>query len=130
MIEMTAIPPISLQNYRIAAIIPCHNEELTIAKVVSQFQTFLPEAAIYVYNNRSSDDTVTEALKAGAIVRQEAQPGKGNVVRRMFADIEADIYILIDGDDTYEIAAVRRLIERMLGEQLDMVVGARREAVK
>ena len=130
MIEMTAIPPISLQNYRIAAIIPCHNEELTIAKVVSQFQTFLPEAAIYVYNNRSSDDTVTEALKAGAIVRQEIQPGKGNVVRRMFADIEADIYVLIDGDDTYEIAAVRRLIERMLREQLDMVVGARREAAK
>ena len=76
MIEMTAIPPISLQNYRIAAIIPCHNEELTIAKVVSQFQTFLPEAAIYVYNNRSTDDTVTEALKAGAIVRQEIQPRK------------------------------------------------------
>jgi glycosyltransferase involved in cell wall biosynthesis len=68
MIEMTAIPPISLQNYRIAAIIPCYNEELTIAKVVSQFQTFLPEAAIYVYNNRSTDDTVTEALKAGALV--------------------------------------------------------------
>ncbi|MEG3437245.1 glycosyltransferase family 2 protein [Pannus brasiliensis CCIBt3594] len=127
---LTAIPNPSLKNYRIAALIPCRNEGLTIDRVVSRFQSVLPSAEIYVYNNRSTDDTVERALAAGAIVRHETQPGKGNVVRRMFADIEADIYILIDGDDTYEIPAVGRLIERLLNEQLDMVVGARVEERK
>lgn len=117
---------VSLSHYRIAVMIPCRNEEVTIAKVVTSFKTYLPESQIYVYNNRSTDDTVNQAQKAGAIVRHENKPGKGNVVRRMFADLDADIYILIDGDDTYEISAVRRLIERLINEQLDMVVGARR----
>jgi glycosyltransferase involved in cell wall biosynthesis len=128
--HLTTIPSLSLTNYRVAALIPCRNEGLTIERVISKFQAVLPSARIYVYNNRSTDDTVERARTAGAIVRHESQPGKGNVVRRMFADIEADIYILIDGDDTYEIAAVRRLIERMLAEHLDMVVGARKEAQK
>lgn len=127
---LTTVPNLSLKNYRIAALIPCRNEGLTIDRVISRFQSVLPEAEIYVYNNRSTDDTVERALGAGAIVRHETQPGKGNVVRRMFADIEADIYILIDGDDTYEIPAVRRLIERLISEQLDMVVGARVEERK
>jgi glycosyltransferase involved in cell wall biosynthesis len=131
MIDPLLAPPnLSLTHYRIAILIPCRNEGLTIERVISGFQAVLPEAEIYVYNNRSTDDTVERALDAGAIVRHETQPGKGNVVRRMFADIEADIYILIDGDDTYEIGAVRRLIERLIGEQLDMVVGARVEERK
>ncbi|PSF38302.1 glycosyl transferase [Aphanothece hegewaldii CCALA 016] len=123
------IKTISLKNYKIAVLVPCRNESLTIQKVVTDFQKYLPEATIYVYNNRSTDDTVEQALAAGAVVRHEIQPGKGNVVRRMFADINADIYILIDGDDTYEVAAVRRLIERLLIERLDMVVGTRRPAL-
>ncbi len=124
--QLTSFSPISLTNYRLAVLIPCRNEGLTIAEVVKEFRAELPTAEIYVYNNRSTDDTVEQALKAGAIVRQETLPGKGNVVRRMFADIEADIYILIDGDGTYEIAAVRRLIDRLIAERLDMVVGARK----
>lgn len=115
-----------LKQYRIAVLLPCRNEELTIAKVVSDFKTALPEAEIYVYNNRSSDNTVSQARAAGAIVCHENQPGKGNVVRRMFADIDADIYLLADGDDTYEVGAAKRLIERLVNEGLDMVVGARR----
>jgi glycosyltransferase involved in cell wall biosynthesis len=128
MLDPLIYPPrLTLSNYRIAALIPCRNEGLTIARVISRFRSTLPEAEIYVYNNRSTDDTVERALGAGAIVRHETRPGKGNVVRRMFADIEADIYILVDGDDTYEIPAARRLIERLLAERLDMVVGARVE---
>ena len=120
------LTPINLSHYTIAVLVPCKNEELTIARVVASFKKYLPEAIVYVYNNRSTDNTVIEAQKAGAIVRHETKAGKGNVVRRMFADIEADIYVLIDGDDTYEIGAVGRLIERLLLERLDMVVGARR----
>jgi glycosyltransferase involved in cell wall biosynthesis len=122
----SSVKPPSLKNYKLAVLVPCRNEGLTISKVVRDFQKYLPEATIYVYNNRSTDDTVEQALAAGAIVHHEIQPGKGNVVRRMFADIDADIYILTDGDDTYEVAAVRRLIERAIVERLDMVVGSRR----
>lgn len=122
------VQSLSLKNYKIAVMVPCRNESLTIGKVVTDFQKYLPEATIYVYNNRSTDDTVEQALAVGAVVRHELLPGKGNVIRRMFADIDADIYILIDGDDTYEVAAVRRLIERLLTERLDMVVGTRRPA--
>jgi glycosyltransferase involved in cell wall biosynthesis len=118
--------PKTLKNYRIAVLLPCHNEALTIAQVVTEFQSTLPEAKIYVYDNRSTDNTVEQAVKAGAVVRHEPRLGKGNVIRRMFADIEADIYIMADGDNTYEVAAVRRLVERLLAEQLDMVVGVRR----
>lgn len=120
----------SLKNYRIAVLIPCRNESLTIAQVVAGFQSALPEATIYVYDNRSTDDTVEQATGAGAVVRYEREPGKGNVVRRMFADIEADIYVMADGDNTYEAQAVQRLVERLLNEQLDMVIGARRIAAK
>ncbi|MEQ9671582.1 glycosyltransferase family 2 protein [Coleofasciculus sp. G2-EDA-02] len=116
----------SLKNHRIAVLLPCHNEALTIAQVVTEFQSTLPEAKIYVYDNRSTDNTAEQAVKAGAVVRHEPRLGKGNVIRRMFADIEADIYIMADGDNTYEVPAVRRLVERLLGEQLDMVVGVRR----
>lgn len=127
--HLPKINTLSLDNYRIAVLLPCRNEELTIAQVVCEFQKALPEAEIYVYNNRSTDDTVEQAQSAGAIVCHELLPGKGNVVRRMFADIDADIYILADGDNTYEVSAVRRLIERLLREQLDMVVGVRRVVV-
>jgi glycosyltransferase involved in cell wall biosynthesis len=115
----------SFDGYKIAVIIPCYNEALTIGQVVTAFQAALPEASIYVYDNRSTDNTALEAKAAGAIVRYEPQPGKGHVVRRMFADIEADIYIMVDGDHTYEAEAARRLVDRLITENLDMVVGAR-----
>ncbi|MEM6256576.1 MAG: glycosyltransferase family 2 protein [Cyanobacteria bacterium P01_D01_bin.156] len=116
-----------LDRYRIAVMIPCHNEELTIVQVVEAFRTELPAAKVYVYDNRSADDTVIRAKAVGAIIGSEPRPGKGNVVRRMFADIDADIYIVVDGDHTYEAGAVRRLISRLLVEQLDMVVGTRQQ---
>ena len=115
-----------LNPYRIAVLVPCRNEALTIAQVVKDFQAQLPSAQVYVYDNRSTDDTANIAHRAGAIVRYETQAGKGNVIRRMFADIEADIYVLVDGDNTYEVGAVNRLIQRLINEQLDMVVGVRR----
>ena len=121
---------INLTRYRLAVLIPCRDEGLTIARVVEQFQEKLPEADIYVYDNRSTDDTVAQAKEAGAIVRYEPLPGKGNVVRRMFADIDADIYILVDGDNTYEVDAIHHLIDKLLNHNLDMVVGARRSAAQ
>lgn len=126
--QQTLLQEISLDTYRLAVLVPCYNEALTIAQVVNTFQTALPTADIYVYDNRSTDETAIYAKSAGAIVRYEAQPGKGNVVRRMFADIDADIYIMVDGDNTYEASAVRRLVQRLINEQLDMVVGARQPA--
>ena len=119
---------ISRTHHRLAVLVPCRNESLTIAQVVKRFRATLPEAEIYVYDNRSSDDTASQAEAAGAIVRYEPQPGKGNVVRRMFADIEADVYILVDGDNTYEVDAIPQLINKLLTSNLDMVVGARRSA--
>ncbi len=121
---LESLPP--FDNYQIAVLVPCRNEGLTVAAVVEDFQKQLPKAKIFVYDNRSTDNTVEQARAAGAIVRYEPQPGKGNVVRRMFADIEADIYILVDGDNTYEVEAVRRLILRLTDNHLDMVVGVRR----
>ncbi|MBE9125810.1 MULTISPECIES: glycosyltransferase family 2 protein [unclassified Coleofasciculus] len=118
----------SLKSYSIAVLLPCHNEALTVAQVVTDFQATLPEAKIYVYDNRSTDSTAEQAAAAGAVVRREPRLGKGNVIRRMFADIEADIYIMADGDNTYEVGAVRRLVEHLLVERLDMVVGVRRTA--
>ena len=117
-------------DYRLAVLVPCRNEGLTIAQVVKRFQATLPEAEIHVYDNRSTDDTVAQAEAAGAIVRYEPQPGKGNVVRRMFADIDADIYILVDGDNTYEAEAIPELINKLLTYNLDMVGGARRSAAE
>jgi len=118
--------PFSLSGYQIAVLVPCHNEALTVSKVVQDFQRVLPQSHVYVYDNRSTDATTEKALAAGARVYFEPIPGKGSVVRRMFADLEADIYVLVDGDDTYEAEAAPRLIERLVRERLDMVVGARR----
>ncbi|TPW28310.1 glycosyltransferase [Martelella alba] len=109
----------------IAVLLPCYNEEITIGKVVSDFKDSLPEATIYVYDNNSTDRTRECAEKAGAVVRLERRQGKGNVVRRMFADIEADIYVLVDGDDTYDAASAPRLVEALCAQGLDMVNGRR-----
>ncbi len=110
----------------IAVLIPCFNEEIAIAQVVEDFKTILPKASIYVYDNNSTDMTREVAAKAGAIVRSELRQGKGNVVRRMFADVEADCYLLVDGDGTYEAAAAPQLIETLNEKSLDMVVGIRK----
>lgn len=110
---------------KIAVLIPCYNEGLTIYKVVKDFKTKLPEAVIYVYDNNSTDDTEQKALEAGAIVRHEFQQGKGNVVRRMFREIEAECYILVDGDDTYPADAVGEMVNAVIDRNADMVVGDR-----
>jgi len=112
---------------RIAVLIPCYNEEVAIPKVIADFRARLPEATIYVYDNNSRDRTMEVAREAGAVVRRETLQGKGNVVRRMFADIEADIYVLVDGDDTYDAASAPGLVRKVMDEQLDMVIGARVE---
>lgn len=111
----------------VAVLIPCYNEAVAITRVVEDFRAALPNARIYVYDNNSSDDTAGVARRAGAIVRHEPWQGKGNVVRRMFSDIEADIYVLVDGDGTYHAPSAPRLIDALLDQQLDMVVGARVE---
>ena len=113
---------------RLAVLLPCHNEEAAIAGVVESFQQALPEAQVYVYDNASTDATSEQASSAGAVVRTEPLPCKGNVVRRMFADIEADIYILADGDGTYEAAAAPTMVDKLVADNLDMVVGVRVEA--
>lgn len=109
----------------IAVLLPCYNEEAAIAQTVAGFRAALPGAVIYVYDNNSRDRTVEVAKAAGAIVRTERVQGKGAVVRRMFADVEADIYVMADGDATYDASRAPELVARMLDEQLDMVVGAR-----
>jgi glycosyltransferase involved in cell wall biosynthesis len=109
----------------LAVLIPCYNEEAAIPKVVVDFRRALPEAKIYVYDNNSRDRTAEAARAAGAIVRTEMLPGKGNVVRRMFADVEADIYLLVDGDDTYAASAAPKMIKTLCDGPLDMVNGAR-----
>lgn len=118
------------QAPRIAVLLPCYNEAAAIAQTVSDFRAALPSAAIYVYDNNSSDETVAVARNAGAIVKTERMQGKGHVVRRMFADIDADIYVMADGDATYEAAAAPLLVGQLIGEQLDMVVGARKSEVE
>jgi glycosyltransferase involved in cell wall biosynthesis len=110
---------------RIAVLVPCFNEEATIAKVVADFRAALPEATIYVYDNNSTDRTVEIARAAGAMVRREMRQGKGNVVRRMFADVDADLYVLVDGDATYDAASVRTMISRLIEDRLDTVIAAR-----
>jgi glycosyltransferase involved in cell wall biosynthesis len=111
--------------HRIAVILPCYNEEAAIARVVRDFRAALPQADIFVYDNNSADRTAAHARQAGAIVRTEPRQGKGHVVRRMFADVEADIYVLADGDGTYDAASAPALIEKLAAENLDMVVGCR-----
>jgi glycosyltransferase involved in cell wall biosynthesis len=115
---------------RIAVLLPCYNEEAAIAQTVAGFRAALPEAVIYVYDNNSADRTCEVAAQAGAIVRAERMQGKGNVVRRMFADVEADVYVMADGDATYDAAAAPELVRRLVAEQLDMVVGARRSEIE
>jgi glycosyltransferase involved in cell wall biosynthesis len=112
---------------RVAVLVPCFNEEAAVAKVVADFRAALPEAAIYVYDNNSTDRTVEVARAAGALVRRETHQGKGNVVRRMFADVDADIYVLVDGDATYDAPSARTMIARLIEDRLDMVVAARIE---
>lgn len=119
----------SADGPRVAVILPCYNEEAAIALTVAAFRTALPSATIYVYDNNSSDRTVEVAAAAGAIVRRERMQGKGNVVRRMFADVEAEVYVMADGDATYDAAAAPEMVRMLLDEQLDMVVGARRSEV-
>ncbi len=110
---------------KIAVLIPCYNEEQTIAKVVSDVKKTLPEAVVYVYNNNSTDRTVERAAGAGAKIRYEYKQGKGNVIRRMFREIDAECYLMIDGDDTYPLDCARELVDRVLEHNADMVVGDR-----
>lgn len=119
------VEPNPLARQRIAVLVPCYNEETAIAKVVADFRAALPEAAIYVYDNNSRDHTTDVARAAGAIVRGETHQGKGHVVRRMFSDIAADVYVLVDGDATYDAPSARAMIGRLITDRLDMVVGAR-----
>lgn len=115
----------TLPQVRVAVLIPCFNEETAIGKVIADFRSALPEATVYVYDNNSTDRTVTIARAAGAIVRTESLRGKGNVVRRMFADIEADVYVLVDGDDTYDARVAPTMLKLLLERRLDMVSAAR-----
>src|ERR1700709_2777058 len=108
---------------RVAVLVPCFNEEAAVAAVVADFRKALPSAEIFVYDNNSSDRTVAVAREAGAKVRSERRQGKGHVVRRMFADVDADVYVLVDGDATYDAASAPRMIEMQLSDHLDMRVG-------
>jgi len=121
------MPPPSPEAPRVAVLVPCHNEEAAVAAVVRGFREALPLAVVWVYDNNSSDRTVQVAREAGALVGSETAQGKGHVVRRMFSDIDADIYLMVDGDATYDAASAPRLVERLLAERLDMVVGCRVE---
>ena len=111
--------------YQVAVLVPCYNEEHAIAEVVAGFRAALPEAAVYVYDNNSTDGTVEAARGAGAVVRRETYQGKGHVVRRMFNDVEADVYVLVDGDATYDAPSAPAMIAKLVEERLDMVVAAR-----
>lgn len=113
------------ETLTVAVLIPCYNEAITVHKVVSDFASQLPQAAVYVFDNNSTDGTADLARQAGAEVRQVGQQGKGNVVRRMFADIEADIYVMVDGDDTYHAASAALMVGELNGAGHDMVVGLR-----
>ncbi|MCA1382335.1 glycosyltransferase family 2 protein [Bradyrhizobium sp. BRP23] len=115
---------------RIAVLVPCYNEEAAVATVVADFRKALPAAEIYVYDNNSRDRTAAVAREAGAIVRSERRQGKGHVVRRMFADVEADVYVLVDGDATYDAPSAPIMIDKLLDEHLDMVVGLRVDQVQ
>lgn len=118
---------LSHTGYQIAVLVPCFNEALSISKVIADFRAALPMATVYVYDNNSTDNTVELARAAGAVVRRETHQGKGNVVRRMFADVDADIFVLVDGDATYDALSARVMIARLIEDRLDMVVAARVE---
>ena len=113
------------RQHEIAVLVPCFNEELTVGRTVAAFRQALPLAIVYVYDNNSTDRTAEVARAAGAVVRAEPRQGKGNVVRRMFADIDADVFVLVDGDATYEAQAAPRMVRRAIDENLDFVNGAR-----
>src|SRR5262249_14543862 len=110
---------------RVAVLVPCYNEEAAIGKVVRDFREALPGATVYVYDNNSRDQTMARAREAGAMVRSELRQGKGNVVRRMFADIEADLYVLVDGDDTYDAGAAPRMVTGLIGAGADILTARR-----
>lgn len=118
-----------MDSLRIAVILPCYNEEAAVAETVAGFRAMLPSAVIYVYDNNSRDRTAEIARSAGAVVRTELQQGKGQVVRRMFADVDADIYVMADGDLTYDPNAAPDMVRMLVEEQLDMVVGTRQHEV-
>lgn len=123
--DVAASAPTRFAEPRVAVLIPCRNEAVAIRQVVADFRAAVPDATVYVYDNNSSDGTEAAARAAGAVVRREALQGKGHVVRRMFADVEADLYILVDGDDTYDAAAAPAMLRRLLDDGLDMVIGTR-----
>src|SRR4030081_3515965 len=112
-------------GFRVAVLVPCFNEEAAVATVVVDFKKPLPAAEIFVYDNNSSDRTIEVARAAGAVVRSERRQGKGHVVRRMFADVDADVYVLVDGDATYDAPSAPRMIDTLLTDHLDMVVAFR-----
>ncbi|MFF5933348.1 glycosyltransferase family 2 protein [Streptomyces sp. NPDC012508] len=117
-------------NPTVACVIPCYNEEAAVGKVVRDLRASLPDAVIYVYDNASTDNTVAEAHAAGAVVRHEPRKGKGNVIRRAFADVEAEALLIIDGDDTYDASRAREMVDLLFAGPYDQVVGARRESVE
>lgn len=128
--EISASEKTRFAGYRIAVLVPCFNEAVAVAQVVRDFRAALPEATVFVYDNNSTDDTVAVARAAGAEVFHEMRQGKGFVVRRMFADVEADIYVLVDGDATYHAPSVHSMIDRLLQSRCDMVVGSRIDQTK
>lgn len=117
-------------SLKVAVIVPCYNEEKSIAKVVKDFKKYLPKSIVYVFDNNSSDKTVEKANSAGAVVKSVKLKGKGNVVRRMFADVDADIYVMVDGDDTYDAKSAQMLINKLIDNDLDIVIGCRKEESK
>jgi glycosyltransferase involved in cell wall biosynthesis len=123
--RLSSVPHALAEAPRVAVLVPCYNEASTVAGVVKAFQAALPSATIYVYDNNSTDGTAEHARAAGAVVRKETLQGKGNVIRRMFADVDADIYVLVDGDGTYDAASAPKMIDRLLDDDLDMVNAAR-----
>jgi glycosyltransferase involved in cell wall biosynthesis len=124
--DATALGPIPAELH-IAVLVPCYNEAQTIAAVIRDFRAALPQATVYVYDNNSKDGTIEVAREAGAVVRRETHQGKGNVVRRMFSDIDADVYVLVDGDATYDAPSAPTMVRHLLSERLDMVVAVRVE---
>jgi glycosyltransferase involved in cell wall biosynthesis len=128
--KSTSAPSAAMSDLSVAVIIPCYNEAVAIGQTVADFRAALPNARIYVYDNNSKDETIAVALAAGAEIRQERLQGKGSVVRRMFADVDADIYVMTDGDATYDASAASKMIEHLIAERLDMVVGSRASEVE
>src|ERR1051325_4008737 len=118
-------PARALASHRIAVLVPCYNEAATIAAVVTGFRAALPGSVVYVYDNNSTDNTQEAARAAGAVVRRETHQGKGYVVRRMFADIDADVYVLVDGDATYDAPSAREMIARLIEKPLNMILNMR-----